>query len=171
MGLTLIAFTEIMTVMYVYGHKRFTDDIEEMTGVRPGLYWQIMWRFVAPILIAGLVVFSAVSELLSTPKYAAWNKEEVSAIQLFATKGRSLIAILFQGKSYMVEYPGWSMWFALCLALSSIVPIAVIALLRSMKIRVLEINTYSSHMHRTETSASTRPMMQSSSAAVRTWGV
>ncbi len=42
MGLTLIAFVEIMAVMYVYGHKRFTDDIEEMTGVRPGWYWQVI---------------------------------------------------------------------------------------------------------------------------------
>ena len=31
-GLTLIAFAELVSVMYVYGHKRFTDDIENMTG-------------------------------------------------------------------------------------------------------------------------------------------
>ncbi len=40
MGLTLIAFAEIVTVMYVYGHKRFTEDIYRMTGTRPGIYWQ-----------------------------------------------------------------------------------------------------------------------------------
>ena len=40
-GLTFIAFTELVAVMYVYGHKRFTQDIERMTGVRPGLYWQV----------------------------------------------------------------------------------------------------------------------------------
>ena len=34
MGLTLIAFIEIVAVMYVYGHRRFTDDIQEMTGYR-----------------------------------------------------------------------------------------------------------------------------------------
>ena len=34
MGLTLIAFIEIVSVMYVYGHRRFTDDIQEMTGYR-----------------------------------------------------------------------------------------------------------------------------------------
>ena len=31
-GLTIIAFTELLAVMYIYGHKRFSDDIEEMTG-------------------------------------------------------------------------------------------------------------------------------------------
>ena len=33
-GLTFIAFAELVAVMYVYGHKKFTDDIHEMTGTR-----------------------------------------------------------------------------------------------------------------------------------------
>ena len=36
MGLTLIGLAEILAVMYVYGHKKFTQDVEDMTGVRPG---------------------------------------------------------------------------------------------------------------------------------------
>ena len=36
-GLTIIAFTELLAVMYIYGHKRFSDDIEEMTGRGPGV--------------------------------------------------------------------------------------------------------------------------------------
>ena len=43
-GLTFIAFTELVSVMYVYGHERFTRDITLMTGVRPGIFWQITWR-------------------------------------------------------------------------------------------------------------------------------
>ena len=45
-GLTFIAFTELVSVMYVYGHQKFTRDITVMTGVRPGLFWQITWRLV-----------------------------------------------------------------------------------------------------------------------------
>ena len=40
MGLTMIGLAEIMAVMYVYGHKKFTQDIEDMTGVRPGILAQ-----------------------------------------------------------------------------------------------------------------------------------
>ena len=40
-GLTFIAFTELVSVMYVYGHQRFTRDIHSMTGVRPGVFWQV----------------------------------------------------------------------------------------------------------------------------------
>ena len=32
-GLTFIAFAELLSVMYVYGHSRFTKDIENMTGM------------------------------------------------------------------------------------------------------------------------------------------
>jgi len=77
MGLTLIALTEIIAVMYIYGHKQFTDDIEEMTGVRPGIYWQICWRFVSPLLLAIVLVTSVVMSFLDTPRYTAWNVDEV----------------------------------------------------------------------------------------------
>lgn len=77
MGLTLIAFTELMAVMYVYGHARFTEDIRQMTGVRLSFYWQLMWRFVAPVLIAVLIASSIIKELMSTSYYLAWNSELV----------------------------------------------------------------------------------------------
>ncbi|CAB4063503.1 SLC6A15S [Lepeophtheirus salmonis] len=51
LGLTLIALTEIIVVMYVYGHKKFTQDIKMMTGVTPGPYWQASWRFAAPLVL------------------------------------------------------------------------------------------------------------------------
>ena len=31
-GLTFIAFAELLSVMYVYGHAKFTKDVENMTG-------------------------------------------------------------------------------------------------------------------------------------------
>ena len=91
-GLTLIAFFELVSVMYVYGHKRFTDDIENMTGcsssilsswwpsssgVRPGPYWQIMWRFISPALMSAVIASSIYFLLTNNPKYSAWNKEQV----------------------------------------------------------------------------------------------
>ena len=82
MGLTLIALTEIMAVMYIYGHKQFTDDIEEMTGVRPGLYWQICWRFISPALLAIVLGSSVIMSFMSKPEYTAWNKEMVRQVLL-----------------------------------------------------------------------------------------
>ena len=47
-----------------------------MTGVRPGIYWQLTWRFVAPVLLTLLVLLSVYKQLFSkTPEYDAWIAE------------------------------------------------------------------------------------------------
>lgn len=33
------------------GLKKFSDDVEEMLGFRPGIYWRICWKFVSPTFI------------------------------------------------------------------------------------------------------------------------
>jgi solute carrier family 6 amino acid/orphan transporter-like 15/16/17/18/20 len=77
MGLSLIALVEIIAIMYVYGHQRFTQDIEDMTGYRPGWYWQITWRFVAPALLFIVLMSSIVFEVQKNPEYTAWIGSEV----------------------------------------------------------------------------------------------
>ena len=42
-GLTCIAFAELMSVMYVYGHNRFTRDIENMTGMYVYYVYVCVW--------------------------------------------------------------------------------------------------------------------------------
>ena len=88
-GLTFIAFTELVSVMYVYGHQKFTRDITVMTGVRPGMFWQITWRsvllimtvmmtmmsrFVSPALMAGIILSSLYFMMSHWPTYTAWDR-------------------------------------------------------------------------------------------------
>ena len=80
MGLTLIALVEIVAVMYVYGHEKFTNDIKMMTGVKPGLYWQMTWRFIAPILLTLISAASLINQFRNPPTYSAWNKDKVNMI-------------------------------------------------------------------------------------------
>ncbi|KAG6457828.1 hypothetical protein O3G_MSEX010500 [Manduca sexta] len=58
-GISLLcsALFEALAVSWFYGLKRFSDDVEEMLGFRPGIYWRICWKFVSPIFIIGVVVF------------------------------------------------------------------------------------------------------------------
>ena len=65
---------------------------------RPGPYWQITWRFVAPTLLGALLVSSIVFELLSTPTYSAWSALE--------------------GRAHDTEFPSWSLWVreSICIA-------------------------------------------------------
>ncbi|KAJ8291097.1 hypothetical protein GJAV_G00021350 [Gymnothorax javanicus] len=42
---------EIIGIAWFYGVDRFSDDIQEMIGHRPGLYWRICWKFVSPCFL------------------------------------------------------------------------------------------------------------------------
>ncbi|MPC94808.1 Sodium-dependent neutral amino acid transporter B(0)AT3 [Portunus trituberculatus] len=77
MGLIIIAFFETIVISYVYGHKKFSSDIEKMIGEYPGIYWQATWRFISPITIFTIVVASVYYRITNPSTYPAWNAEEV----------------------------------------------------------------------------------------------
>uniref|UniRef100_A0A1B0A7D7 Transporter n=1 Tax=Glossina pallidipes TaxID=7398 RepID=A0A1B0A7D7_GLOPL len=54
-GLVVVALMEMISVVYIYGHERFTEDIYQMTGYRPGIYWQLTWPGVLPMPIVFLM--------------------------------------------------------------------------------------------------------------------
>uniref|UniRef100_A0A8C4GVA6 Transporter n=1 Tax=Dicentrarchus labrax TaxID=13489 RepID=A0A8C4GVA6_DICLA len=49
--LLIIAFFEIIGVIYVYGMKNFSEDIYFMTGSRPNIYWKACWMVISPIML------------------------------------------------------------------------------------------------------------------------
>ncbi|XP_072780523.1 sodium-dependent neutral amino acid transporter B(0)AT3 isoform X2 [Taeniopygia guttata] len=71
--LLVIAFFEVIGVVYIYKIKRFSEDVEWMTGRKLNLFWQITWRFISPLLL--LIVFMAfvTLQMQKPPSYTAWN--------------------------------------------------------------------------------------------------
>uniref|UniRef100_A0A2K5E111 Transporter n=1 Tax=Aotus nancymaae TaxID=37293 RepID=A0A2K5E111_AOTNA len=112
LNLLIFAFLEVVGVVYVYGMKRFCDDIAWMTGRRPGPYWRLTWRVVSPLLL--LTIFVAYVTLLARKplSYRAWNPQ----YELFPSRQEKL-------------YPGWVR--AACVLLSLLpvlwVPMAALA--------------------------------------------
>ena len=51
---------------------QIADDIELMTGHRPGLYWQICWKFVSPGVMATVLAACLVKMFLKKPTYEIW---------------------------------------------------------------------------------------------------
>ncbi|XP_077159031.1 sodium- and chloride-dependent transporter XTRP3 isoform X2 [Paroedura picta] len=77
LSLLLIVLVETLAVCYVYGLRRFEEDLHVMTGHKPSWYWKIMWAFVSPVLIVSLFIFY-ISDYISTGtlKYQAWDPTE-----------------------------------------------------------------------------------------------
>ncbi|XP_057325317.1 sodium- and chloride-dependent transporter XTRP3 isoform X1 [Microplitis mediator] len=134
-GVVFVAFMEIIAVAYVYGHEKFSQDIEDMTGYKPGLYWQITWRFLAPVLMAMVLISSIVSMILKRPQYSAWNAS--------------------LGKTILTDYPNWVLMIGICIILIGIAPILIVFLLRKYK----GIKIEGKNICRTDTTISAKEIM------------
>uniref|UniRef100_UPI00358F15E0 sodium-dependent neutral amino acid transporter B(0)AT1 isoform X1 n=1 Tax=Myxine glutinosa TaxID=7769 RepID=UPI00358F15E0 len=74
--LLIIAFFEMISVNYIYGYKRFAEDIEWMIGHKPGIFWQITWRFISPAIMLAIFIFYIV-DLVQTPVfYNFWDPSD-----------------------------------------------------------------------------------------------
>ncbi|KAJ7991967.1 hypothetical protein DPEC_G00289340 [Dallia pectoralis] len=71
--LLIIAFCEMVSVIYIYGIDRFNTDIEFMIGHKPNLFWQITWRFISPAIMLFIFIFYLVTQLSGTLTYLVWD--------------------------------------------------------------------------------------------------
>ncbi|PSN46890.1 hypothetical protein C0J52_17564 [Blattella germanica] len=51
---------EAIAVSWIYGTPRFCEDIRDMIGFAPGIYWRVCWRFVAPAFLMFIIVYGLV---------------------------------------------------------------------------------------------------------------
>lgn len=108
--LLIIALFECLAISYVYGIKRFSDDIELMTGSRPGLYWLICWKYISPMAMITILTASFIELMTNGSTYPAWD----------AVKG------ITESK----EWPHWCIVLAIFLILVSVLWIPIVALTR-----------------------------------------
>ncbi|XP_062570938.1 sodium- and chloride-dependent glycine transporter 1-like [Saccostrea cucullata] len=57
-SLMLLSLTECVVIAWIYGADRFYKDIELMIGYQPGIWWKICWKFITPITITFIWLFS-----------------------------------------------------------------------------------------------------------------
>lgn len=140
MGLIVIAFFETIVISYVYGHKKFSSDIEKMIGEWPGLYWQATWRFISPITIFSIVVASVYHRITHPPTYPAWD--------------------MYEGKAEHDAYPGWAMFVCLLLLLAGFLPIPIVYFMRRFQCIRFDSNIHEASIKRVETTMSTQGMIK-----------
>uniref|UniRef100_A0A671RMB3 Sodium-dependent neutral amino acid transporter B(0)AT3-like n=1 Tax=Sinocyclocheilus anshuiensis TaxID=1608454 RepID=A0A671RMB3_9TELE len=124
--LLVIAFCEIIGVVFFYGMNRFSDDIESMTGRRPNLFWRVCWMGISPIMLLVVLVAYVVVQVQKHPTYPTWNPEYENFPE-----------------SEVKPYSGWV--FAICVLLSTVpvLSIPIVAVYRLIR-RQTQLQTGSS---------------------------
>ncbi|XP_074467573.1 sodium- and chloride-dependent GABA transporter ine [Sebastes fasciatus] len=59
-SIMFLAFFEVIAICWLYGVKRLSDNLEEMTGKRPNIFFRLCWQIVAPVLITVILIFSII---------------------------------------------------------------------------------------------------------------
>ncbi|XP_066572084.1 sodium-dependent neutral amino acid transporter B(0)AT1 [Amia ocellicauda] len=88
--LLIIAFCEMVGVVYIYGIDRFNKDIEFMIGHKPNIFWQASWRVISPLIMLVIFLFYFVTKVNEELFYIAWNPDYIG----FPTLEK-------------LPYPGW----------------------------------------------------------------
>ncbi|XP_022602707.1 sodium-dependent neutral amino acid transporter B(0)AT3-like [Seriola dumerili] len=71
--LLIIAFFEIIGVIYVRGMKTFSEDIYFMTGKRPNIFWKACWMVISPLMLLVVLIAYVVIQAQKHPTYPTWN--------------------------------------------------------------------------------------------------
>ncbi|XP_044744416.1 sodium-dependent neutral amino acid transporter B(0)AT3 isoform X1 [Coccinella septempunctata] len=138
-GLVVVALMEMIAVIFIYGHEKFTKDIQDMTGIKPGPYWQFCWRFLAPAIMGIILISSVISMVRDPPKYDAWIAE--------------------MGNTSKTPYPGWVLCIAISMVLAGVLPIPIVFLLRRYQCLKMDINIHEGSIRRIDTTVSTKEMI------------
>ncbi|XP_038164974.1 inactive sodium-dependent neutral amino acid transporter B(0)AT3 [Cyprinodon tularosa] len=106
----VIAFFEIVGVIYIHGMKRFSEDIEFMTGRKPNIYWKACWMVISPIMLLVVFVSYVVIQAQTYPTYPAWNPDYESFPE-----------------TEMKPYPDWVFAIIVILIVAPLVSIPLVA--------------------------------------------
>ncbi|KAF5303947.1 hypothetical protein FQA39_LY01732 [Lamprigera yunnana] len=118
--LLIIALFECIAVSYVYGLKRFADDIEMMTGSRPALYWLLCWKYLSPLAMISILVASIVEIVVDGSGYDAW--------------------VPSKGVTERRSWPLWAIILSVVLVLISVLWIPFTAICRLFGIVIIDDN-------------------------------
>jgi len=111
MSLMYIAFFECVAVLWIYGTKRMSANIKDMTGSYPNIIYRVCWRYISPLLIFAIWIFSVIDykeptynkDTYSYPKWAITLGWCISATSLVPIPINALYKLLTAKSSYLIE--------------------------------------------------------------------
>nr|XP_046198347.1 sodium-dependent neutral amino acid transporter SLC6A17-like [Oncorhynchus gorbuscha] len=108
--LTVVVILENVSVAWIYGTKRFMQDLEDMLGFRPHAFYFYMWKYVSPCCLIVLIMATVIEMAISPPGYNAWVEE--------------LAQERFQ------SYPPWALAMCFSLIVMAMLPLPIVFIAR-----------------------------------------
>ncbi|KAM7404618.1 hypothetical protein PAMP_011950 [Pampus punctatissimus] len=108
--LTVVVILENISVAWIYGTKRFMQDLEDMLGFRPYTFYYYMWRYVSPAVLVVLIFATVVEMAVSPAGYNAWVEAE--------------------GSERFHSYPPWALGMAYSLIIVAMLPLPIVFIVR-----------------------------------------
>ncbi|MED6291364.1 hypothetical protein CHARACLAT_022751 [Characodon lateralis] len=109
--LLIVAFFEIIGVIYVHGMKKFSEDIYFMTGRKPNIYWKACWMVISPTMLLVVLIAYVAIQATKYPTYPAWNPD----YELFP-------------ETEMKPYPDWVFGIIVLLIVMPVISIPLVGL-------------------------------------------
>uniref|UniRef100_A0A7N8XS99 Transporter n=1 Tax=Mastacembelus armatus TaxID=205130 RepID=A0A7N8XS99_9TELE len=95
---------EAIGVSWFYGVDRFSEDIQQMMGFKPGLYWRLCWKFVSPAFLLFVVIASTLTS--SGLKYDDYTFPNWSNIVGWGVAMSSMLFVPFYAIYKFISIPG-----------------------------------------------------------------
>ncbi|TMS19796.1 Sodium-dependent neutral amino acid transporter SLC6A17 [Larimichthys crocea] len=108
--LTVVVILENLSVAWIYGTKRFMQDLEDMLGFRPYKIYFYLWKYVSPLCLIVLISATVIEMAISPPGYNAWVQE--------------LAQERFQ------SYPPWALAMCFALIVVAMLPLPIVFIAR-----------------------------------------
>ncbi|XP_030639892.1 sodium-dependent neutral amino acid transporter SLC6A17 [Chanos chanos] len=108
--LTIVVILENVSVAWIYGTKRFMQDLQDMLGFRPYIFYFYLWKYVSPVCLIVLISATVIEMAISPPGYNAW-------VQDLATER-------FQ------SYPPWALTMCFALIIAAMLPLPIVFIAR-----------------------------------------
>uniref|UniRef100_A0A1I8PHM4 Transporter n=1 Tax=Stomoxys calcitrans TaxID=35570 RepID=A0A1I8PHM4_STOCA len=93
----ILAIGELLAVGWVYGVKRFCEDLKFMVGLKTGIYWRLCWGLITPGLMLAVLIYT----LLAMEPLTYKNVDYPAVAHLF---GWCLAAL------GLIQLPGWALY-------------------------------------------------------------
>ncbi|KAG5837809.1 sodium-dependent neutral amino acid transporter SLC6A17 [Anguilla anguilla] len=112
--LTIVVILENISVAWIYGTKRFMQDLEDMLGFRPYRFYFYMWKYVSPLCLLVLIGATVIEMAISPPGYNAWVQD--------------------LGAEQFKSYPPWALAMCFALIIVAMLPLPIVFIARQFNL-------------------------------------